>query len=70
MSELGNILSPIGVFQMANDLVTRMAGESEDSRTKREQLSRQIEVLNNGLGVCKNFVGLKIGGGTVLAPSA
>ncbi|KAK5653198.1 hypothetical protein OQA88_9096 [Cercophora sp. LCS_1] len=65
VSELSNILSPVSVFKMANDQVTRVAGESEDSRAKRHQLSRQIEVLRNGLDVCKNFVGLKIGGDVI-----
>ncbi|KAK3935347.1 dynamin family protein [Diplogelasinospora grovesii] len=59
---LGNILSPVSVYEMPSDLVSRIAGESEESRTQREQLTRQLDVLRKGLDTCKRFAGLRIGG--------
>ena len=48
---------------MSPELVSRIAGESEDSRTEREQLNRQLEVLRNGLHTCRRFSGFRVGGG-------
>jgi len=63
VSQLHSILSPVSIFKMPDDQVSRIAGESEDSRSHREQLKRQLDVLRKGLETCKRFVGLKFGGG-------
>ncbi|KAH6632477.1 P-loop containing nucleoside triphosphate hydrolase protein [Chaetomium tenue] len=63
VSAIDDIFSPVKVYQMSPELVSRIAGESEDSRTEREQLSRQLAVLGNGLLTCKRFAGFRVGGG-------
>ena len=60
---LENIMSPVSVFEMTAEKVDQIAGESEDSRTLRDQLTRQMDVLRKGLETCKRYVGLRIGGG-------
>lgn len=41
---------------LAADEVTSVAGESDESRAKRKQLSNQLDVLVHGLETCKKFV--------------
>ncbi|KAK0723412.1 P-loop containing nucleoside triphosphate hydrolase protein [Lasiosphaeria miniovina] len=63
VSALENILSPVNVWRMSDDLVSRIAGESEESRLTREQLAKQLGVLKSGLETCKKFANLRIRGG-------
>ncbi|KAK3352495.1 P-loop containing nucleoside triphosphate hydrolase protein [Lasiosphaeria hispida] len=63
VSTLHTILEPVSIFKMSDDQVARIAGESEESRMRREQLTKQLDVLRKGLETCKRFVGLRIGGG-------
>lgn len=63
VSGLDSILSPVAVFHMPPDQVARIAGESEETRTERDQLNKQLEILRNGLETCKRFVGFRISGG-------
>ncbi|KAK3389943.1 P-loop containing nucleoside triphosphate hydrolase protein, partial [Podospora didyma] len=62
VAALDNILSPMSVFKMTPELVSAIAGESEENRSQRDQLTRQLDVLRNGLQTCKKFVGLRIRG--------
>lgn len=43
-------------MRRSSDIVTSIAGESEQSRSKRKQLTNQLDVLVQGLGTCKKFV--------------
>lgn len=43
------------VFKMESDIVASIAGESEENRSKREQLIRQLQALDSGLATCKHF---------------
>jgi len=45
---------------MPADLVTRIAGESEENRAQREQLTRQLDVLMKGSETCKSFIGVRV----------
>ena len=45
---------------MPTDLVTSIAGESEENRDQREQLNKQLEVLMKGFETSKRFVGVRI----------
>ncbi|KAH5707452.1 hypothetical protein HBI20_205330 [Parastagonospora nodorum] len=56
IAQLGDILSPIKVTQLAADVVTSVAGESDEGRAKRRQLNNQLDVLIQGLETCKKFV--------------
>ncbi|KAE8384244.1 hypothetical protein BDV23DRAFT_191849 [Aspergillus alliaceus] len=56
MFSLSRILSPVTVFDMPADLITRIAGESKDSQTIREQLNKELLILSKGSETCKRFV--------------
>jgi hypothetical protein len=60
ISPLHNIFSPITVTSMSADLVTCIAGESEENRAQREQLNKQLEVLTKGIETCRRFAGVRI----------
>jgi hypothetical protein len=62
MAALSDILSPIFVFNMAEDLVSVIAGESQESRVQRTRLANQVEVLIKGSETCKHFAGVRLGG--------
>jgi hypothetical protein len=47
---------------MEFDLVALIAGKSEENRTYREQLTRQLEVLGKGAEICKYFAVVKFSG--------
>ncbi|KAK4677698.1 hypothetical protein QC764_0047510 [Podospora pseudoanserina] len=59
ISVLHDILSPLGVYEMSATLISRIAGESEENRAEREQLTKQLDVLRNGLETCKRFAGFR-----------
>ncbi|KAI4088258.1 MAG: hypothetical protein LQ339_008737 [Xanthoria mediterranea] len=60
LSPLGDLFSPVYVSAMPPDLVTRIAGESEQNRTQREQLNKQLDVLVKGSETCKRFIGVRL----------
>ncbi|KAI1845364.1 hypothetical protein JX266_008459 [Neoarthrinium moseri] len=62
VSALPAILSPVKVYEMAPELVARIAGESEEAQNQREQLTRQLEVLSRGAETCKEFAVTKFNG--------
>lgn len=68
LSKLADILSAISIFDMPDETISRLAGESEDSRAERELLTRQLQVLKSGLDTCRRFVTVRLGGG--MQPSA
>lgn len=47
---------------MSTDQVGHIAAESDEDRRKRDQLSKQFEVLSKGSDFCKRFVGMKLMG--------
>lgn len=63
VSKLADILSATSIFDMSDDTISRLAGESEESRAEREQLTRQLQVLKTGLETCRRFASVRIGGG-------
>jgi len=60
ISPLDGIFTPVAVSTMSADFVTSMAGESEESRTRREQLTKQLDVLIKGSDTCKRFIGVRL----------
>ncbi|KAI0544734.1 P-loop containing nucleoside triphosphate hydrolase protein [Xylaria curta] len=60
MASLPSILSPTVVFDMSDDLVTAIAGESNESRAKRTKLANQVEVLQQGFDTCKRFADVRL----------
>lgn len=57
VSSLVDVLTPVNVTIMDDSLVNKIAGESEENREQREQLQKQLEVLQKGFFTCKHFVG-------------
>lgn len=55
---LVEVLSPRSVAGMKPELVTHIAGESEENRMEREQLRLQLDILSKGLNTCKHFIGM------------
>ena len=56
IARLSDILSPIKVTYLGADLVKSIAGESEESRARRKQLTKQLDVLTKGSETCKRFM--------------
>lgn len=54
---LPNSLSPSSILQMEPGLVSKIAAESTERQTLREQLSKKAAILENGLATCKRYVG-------------
>jgi hypothetical protein len=54
---LGDMLSPSSILQMEPDLVSKIAAESSENQTRREELLRKSTVLKMGLKTCKRYVG-------------
>lgn len=63
ISSLANILLPSSVFTMSDEIVQRIAGESEERRLQRAQLKKQLDVLGKGSDFCKRFVGVRVDDG-------
>jgi hypothetical protein len=59
ISLLHDIFSPITTAAMPADLVTHIAGESEEDRAQREQWTRQLDILTKGSETCKRFIGVR-----------
>ncbi|TGJ86602.1 hypothetical protein E0Z10_g2155 [Xylaria hypoxylon] len=60
MAALSEIFSPIVVLEMSDDLVSAIAGESQESRAKRVRLANQVEILIKGSETCKRFAGPRL----------
>lgn len=54
---LPNSLSPSSILQMEPGLVSKIAAESTERQTLREQLSKKAAILEKGLATCKRYVG-------------
>lgn len=59
LSALPALFTPITAFEMPENLVTEIAGESEDSRSLREQLNKRMWILTKGSETCRRFVGIR-----------
>jgi GTP-binding protein EngB required for normal cell division len=56
VAKLNEILSPIKITSLADDVVTNIAGESEERQEKRRELTNQLDVLMQGSETCKRFI--------------
>lgn len=54
---LRNMLSSSSILQMKSDLVSKIAAESSENQTRREELLRKFIVLKMSLKICKRYVG-------------
>ncbi|KAB8239942.1 hypothetical protein BDV35DRAFT_399104 [Aspergillus flavus] len=55
---LADMFPPLAVFDMPDALAARIAGESKANRYLRDQLSKQLHVLQRGSETCQRFVGI------------
>ena len=53
--EVPLILCPTAVYSMDADVVKKIAGESDDKALHREELQRQLDILNAGARICKQY---------------
>lgn len=50
---------------MTAEMVASIAGESEENRAQREQLTKQLDVLMKGFETCKRFMTIGVLGMTL-----
>ncbi|KAI0811301.1 P-loop containing nucleoside triphosphate hydrolase protein [Xylaria sp. FL0064] len=62
IAALPAIFSPLVVLEMPADLVSAIAGESQETRDERTKLANQVRILNKGSETCKRFAGLRLAG--------
>jgi hypothetical protein len=62
ISKLEKIFSPLQVALMDTKICTTIAGESEETRARRNQLVSQLQTLEAGLFTCKKFTGFRVAG--------
>jgi hypothetical protein len=62
ISALLLIFSPITVVGLTDETVARIAGESEEIRSEREQLVKKLEILMKGFKTCEQFVNVRVAG--------
>ncbi|KAI0017966.1 dynamin family protein [Xylariomycetidae sp. FL0641] len=60
LAGIGEILSPVAVFNMTPKLVESIAGEPRQSRVMRKKLTKQLDVLKKGSETCKRFADLQL----------
>ena len=53
--EVPLMLCPTAVYSMDADVVMKIAGESDDKTLQREELLRQLDILNSGARICKQY---------------
>ncbi|KAH9205431.1 P-loop containing nucleoside triphosphate hydrolase protein [Leptodontidium sp. 2 PMI_412] len=53
VNNLADVFNPLAVAQMTSELVSKIAAESQENQTQREQLERKIHILEEGLDTCK-----------------
>ncbi|KAI1273907.1 P-loop containing nucleoside triphosphate hydrolase protein [Xylaria sp. FL0933] len=62
IAALPAIFSPLVVLEMPADLVSAIAGESQETRDERTKLENQVKILNKGSETCKRFAGPRLAG--------
>ncbi|KKZ60044.1 hypothetical protein EMCG_05226 [[Emmonsia] crescens] len=53
VGDLWVIFTPTDVGNMPDALISQIAAESEESRTRRQELERKLDTLRNGLEICR-----------------
>jgi len=71
ITPLYDIFSPMTVFSMPTELVTAVAGESDESHALRKQLTNELDTLTKGFETCERFVRMRVSNsenGTIQLP--
>lgn len=53
--KLDEALCPTTVFRMSPELVTKIAGESEEKMHEREEILSKLSILEAGAQICKQY---------------
>ena len=64
VAKLADIFSPTLVWNMSDEMVGLIAGESEDQKFYRGKLERLSKMLKKGLDTCQEFVDSRLLGET------
>ncbi|KAJ5971802.1 uncharacterized protein N7479_001720 [Penicillium vulpinum] len=59
LGAITTLFTPITAFHMPEELIRQIAGESEESQSRREQLNKMLWILGKGSDTCKRFVGIR-----------
>ncbi|KAF4772632.1 hypothetical protein HAV15_011069 [Penicillium sp. str.  len=59
LGAITTLFTPITAFDMPKELIAQIAGESEESQSRREQLNKKLWILGKGSDTCKRFVGIR-----------
>ncbi|KAJ5882273.1 uncharacterized protein N7529_000945 [Penicillium soppii] len=59
LGAIPTLFTPITAYEMPKELVRQIAGESEESQSRREQLNKKLWILRKGSDTCKRFVGIR-----------
>jgi hypothetical protein len=55
IKELKSLLNPITVDAMDDDLLAKLAAESDDVREEREEQTARLQILKKGLHTCEAY---------------
>jgi hypothetical protein len=53
--EIPRMLCPTAVYSMDSELITKIAGESEEKSQEREEIRRKLETLQTGARICRQY---------------
>ncbi|KFA79783.1 hypothetical protein S40288_00703 [Stachybotrys chartarum IBT 40288] len=62
VAELGSILEPMAILTMPASTITQIAGETEQSRAARAELQKKLQILAQGISICKQYAELELSG--------
>ena len=56
LAPISRMFCPKVVYKMKPEMIAEIASEAEEKRWKREELSRKLETLESGWGICRRHV--------------
>lgn len=67
LSNVSDLFTPSSVYQMSEKMIKRISTESPYNVALREETSHSLEVLQNGLAICRAHAGrLSVGKDSIL----
>lgn len=57
LGPIPRMFCPKVVYKMKPEMIAQIASESEEKKLEREELSRKLETLEGGWGICRRHVG-------------
>lgn len=56
LAPIPRMFCPKVVYKMKPEMIAQIASESEEKKLEREELSRKLETLESGWGICRRHV--------------